>query len=259
MSIWDFFDRGRMETDNNKNLNMDNMDDDIDLLMELRNDILSGVDSVKEEIRYLRQDMKDLQPSPTSLDSNVVHSDDMANDIKDILSKLASLQIMGKQIDDIDYNIRNQSASSYSEDYVKSLQVQIDDYREDVFLKLMKKYFVNVYIGVYRYVALLRFQAIRDGSQFNNIEIEGVLKEIEEGLSSVGIKALRTPNGGDFNIKEMTLSDKFPRVSTKEENKKGKVAFSVLPRFLFKRTENADSLVFNREEVALFEDSIDNN
>ena len=75
----------------------------------------------------------------------------------------------------------------------------------------------------------------------------------------MGIDAFHTNTGGDFNIKEMTLSDKFPRIHTTNENERGKVAFSVYPKFSVRISEDSDCLVLNKEEVALFEDILDNN
>ena len=217
------------------------------------------LNSLKEEIVSLKQERRNYQSGSESSSSCTALPNDLDNSIKEILIKVSMIQDINSTIENIDYNIRNQSNSSYSKDYVESLHRQINDYKEDVYIKLLKRYFINVYIGVYRYVALLRYNALNNNASFINAEIEGVIKEIEDGLAHVGIDAFHTNTGGDFNIKEMTLSDKFPRIHTTNENERGKVAFSVYPKFSVRISEDSDCLVLNKEEVALFEDILDNN
>lgn len=223
------------------------------LLNELKNEIRLQIDSVRDEVRGIRSDLQN-PPSTPEINRSPDFAGKASNDIGEILSKASIFQKMNGLIENIDYNIRNQNSSAYSKDYVESLQSQINEYREDVFLKLMRKYFVDVYSRVYRHVALLRFQAIKQGMKFESPEIESILREIEISLSMVGIEAYRSKEGVVFDDKEMVLSDKFEPVPTDDNLKKGKVAFSVFPKFIIHFPSNDSDLILSMEIVVLYEE-----
>ena len=222
--------------------------------------IQTQINPLEETINYFRKEYlgKDVplrESVSEGVNSNPKDFSRIEKVIDEINDKMSSIEDMGKRIENIDYNVRSNN-TNYSKDYVRGLLDRIDEYQEDVYLKLMKKYFINVYIGVYRYIALLRFNAIKDGSSFDCKELEGVLKEIERGLSDASIEVQRSKEGDEFDDKEMILSGKFERISTNEVSKKGKVAFSVLPKFTIVFPENNLKFSLNNEEVALYEQQI---
>ena len=146
--------------------------------------------------------------------------------------------------------------SDINREHLRHLQNQLSNYREDVFLKLVSRYVIDINITLYKRIAYRNYNLAQEGVQ--NIELENVQKLIIQRFSTLGILSHSSKDRDDFNPEIMIISN-YPSIQTTDENLIGKVAISMIPRFewtLPNLQSQSSTLTLNPEEVILYDNSI---
>lgn len=223
-------------------------------------DVKSSLGNIRQEVDSVKEDVKNIQEKKNSeIEVNrpsVNDKDSFESADKIIQVNMSRIVDMYQTIRDIDYNVRIQN-NSISQDYVQSLLDQINEFKKDLFLKLMRLYFCDIYSNLYRYLARLLFKETAGNGELKREEIESLVKILEEGLNEIGINAKHSKEGQIFNCEEMDMSENFPRIQTTDENRKGKIALSIVPQFYINFPSLPSRLCIkylNKEEVVLYED-----
>ena len=199
-------------------------------------DVINRLNRLDLDRLILIQDgMKEIKPSLDESLSGIVTIDKKLDNIRDICESK----------DNIYRNIIN-------EESLRSLQNQISDYKEDLYLKLLSKYVIDINIALFKRIAYRNYDLTKEEQKDN--ELEKFQKYILQSFLTIGILSVSTKEGQDFDPEFMTASDYT--IPTTDKNLNGKIALSLIPRFTWalpSLQQQSTSLMLSKEEVILYD------
>lgn len=213
---------------------------------------LRRVISISDTVNNLRLTSadigKDIKEIKSGVDSAKMDVGNTANQVHDSNSKLSE---MSEALANIDYNIRVGTNMGNNQDgqYTQMLQEKINEYENDLHLKLMRKYIVDSQLSLYNQIVQ---RLIDNGS---NLELENILKLIISKLEMIGIKTIQSKPGDNFNPKMMKTGN-FKASQTTDALLDGKIAVSISPAFVWSLPsvrQQSSTLVLQEEVVKLYE------
>lgn len=213
---------------------------------------LRRVISISDTVNNLRLTSadigKDIKEIKSGVDSAKMDVGNTANQVHDSNSKLSE---MSETLANIDYNIRVGTNMGNNQDgqYTQMLQEKINEYENDLHLKLMRKYIVDSQLSLYNQIVQ---RLIDNGS---NLELENILKLIISKLEMIGIKTIQSKPGDNFNPKMMKTGN-FKATPTTDVLLDGKIAVSISPAFVWSLPsvrQQSSTLVLQEEVVKLYE------
>lgn len=213
---------------------------------------------LETRIRELRQSL--LQVIQEGLSTTQNRITDLGRNVVALQTNMESLRQnitpLGDTLANMDYNLRsgmlNQGAGQDGQ-AVEAMQTELQRYKEDVYMKLMRQYIIDSHLSIYQKIAHRLYE--KPGDE----ELPKVLKLIRMTLSSLGIEAQTSPVGSEFRPADMEVSF-YPSRPTEDRENSGRVAASIVPQFIWTLPAvgmQNQRMTLLKEEVVLYE--YDNN
>ena len=189
------------------------------------------------------------------IDRLILIQDGMKEIKPSIDESLSSITTIDKKLDNIRdaCEFKDNIYRNINEESLRSLQNQISDYKEDLYLKLLSKYVIDINIALFKRIAYRNYDLTKEEQKDN--ELEKFQKYILQSFLTIGILSFSAKEGQDFDPEFMTVSD-YPSIETTDKNLNGKIAFSLIPRFIWalpSLQQQSTSLMLSKEEVILYD------
>lgn len=263
------------------NRNKRNREEMVNSVQNNENGLLSGNEEGNSEFSPNNSDFTNTQFPQNNISEIITYISTIEDKVSDVINRLnridldrliliqdgmkemkASLDDTSRSIIAIDNrldNIKNACESKddkyrniFNEESFRSLQNQISDYKEDLYLKLLSKYVIDINIVLFKHIAYRNYELTNMGQK--DIELEKLQKIILQRFMTIGILNVSTKEGKDFDPEFMTASDYS--IGTTDINLSGKIALSLIPRFIWSLPslqQQNTSLMLSKEEVILYD------